>query len=367
MKLIPTLTEAFRIYNRARRFTGFKKYDGTPKQICKKIIKDCYNPLEHFFQVSNGHFCEFYVRDFAFCCEALVQLGYGKHVRNTIRYAFEKFTQYDRIATMITPKGVPYDFPSYGPDSLALFLYTITHTKSHAVAKKYKKFLQEQVQFFADYVVDKKTLLPRKWKHFSSIRDQTKRKASCYDATMVALVAKECETLGLDFPYSFSELRELLVTTYWNGSYFFNDLHKQAIVVGDANVFPFWTGVVTNETMRERTFASIQAAGLDRGMPLRYVSALDKKREKTRFNISGWLVPDYETDAVWAHLGFCYIRELGKVDKNKQRAHLRAYEKKIQRYRTFLEVYTNEGDPFRKRLYVTDEGMLWCCNWLALQ
>jgi hypothetical protein len=68
------LSEAWRIFNRsvyAKKY-GIKRYNGNAKEICRQIIKDCWNG--RYFQVSNGHFCEFYIRDFGWCVESLLKL-----------------------------------------------------------------------------------------------------------------------------------------------------------------------------------------------------------------------------------------------------------------------------------------------------
>jgi GH15 family glucan-1,4-alpha-glucosidase len=75
---------------------GVKQYSGNSEQICEQIIKDCYTKEKNYFMVSQGHFCEFYARDFGWCSEALLDLGYEQEVLNTLDYALGVF----RITSM---------------------------------------------------------------------------------------------------------------------------------------------------------------------------------------------------------------------------------------------------------------------------
>ncbi len=356
------------MFRRARRVRqqGFHRYTGTPERICQQIIDDTYDKENRHYRVSDGHFRDFFVRDFAFFCEDLVALGYKKEVRSTIEYALRQFKEHGRVRTLIGPTGKVRDYPSYGPDSLALLLYAITHTGNTDLGKQYRAFLQGEADYFVRYVIDPKTHLPYAHKRFTCMRDHAKRKASCYDATMIAVVARECEALGIRFPYSAKQAKGRLVETYWNGTYFFDDLKKQNIVVGDANVYPFWTGVVKDRHMLSETIIAIRAAGLDMPFPLRYVSTFDKDREEANLHFLNWFAKDYETDSVWMHMGLAYVRILSTIDKVAARKHLSAYRKNIERYGTFLELYDRDGQPFHTYFYWTDEAMSWCAGYLRL-
>lgn len=359
------LKEGLRMLQRARRVAkeGFRTYAGTPEEICSQIISDCFDHEKQYFRVSAGHFCEYYVRDFAFCCEALAQLGHAKEVRKTLAYALSRFEHKGRITTSINPEGKPFDYylPS-GPESIGLFLYSFTHTGNSDLAKRHAWFLQREV----DRVVrmtNPKTLLPRG--RYSTIRDHAQRPAACYDMVMLCVVAREAKALGLTFPYTEAQLKERLIKEYWNGSYFFQDARKQPIVISDANIFPFWTGIIADKKMLTSAVAAMQEAKLDDPFPIRYVSEAEKKEEKVDMHLAALLAPDYETSSIWMHLGLAYLRIL--PDRKLAKKHLNAYRALIEEHRTFLELYDNDGTPLRRRLYVSDEGMLWCANWLALR
>jgi len=362
------LKEALRMYKRATAITknGFRQYNGTDEEICTQIIDECYE--KKYFRVSTGHFCEFYVRDFAFCCEALITLGYSEQVRSTLQYALSIFKKNNRITTSISPDGIPFDFPAYAPDSLALFLLTLTRTKNDDLVRKDNNgaFLQSQINIFIEQVIDKTTVLPKK-RRFSGIRDHAKRKGSCYDMVMIAVVARESRLLGFDFPYTLEDITRTLLSTYWNGTYFFEDLQRQNIVVGDANVFPFWTGIIDDKEMMTDAFIAMQAARLDAPFPLRYVNSLDKKREGISLHLANMFAGDYETDSMWIHMGLCYMQLLTQINPALAKQHLAAYTRNIEKHKNFLEVYSNSAEPFRTAFYTCDEGMLWCANYLVLK
>ena len=131
MKLIH-ISEALRMFKRARRVSreGFKRYKGSPEHIAKQIIESCWNKEDKYFQVSSGHFNEFYCRDFGMCAEALVKLGHKKKVIQTLDYALNKFKQSGRITTSISPSGKCFDFPYYGADSLPFIIVSCEPDKS---------------------------------------------------------------------------------------------------------------------------------------------------------------------------------------------------------------------------------------------
>ena len=366
------LSEGLRMWRRARRVRreGFTRYEGLPEQVCLQILADCWDEQRQYFRVSPGHFCEFYTRDFALCCESLVEIGYAARVRKTLQYALGRFERHGRMTVAIGPDGTPFDYflPS-GPETVALFLYACDKSRNIDLLMKHKAFLQKEIDRIVHACIDSATLLPRVDRSFSTIRDHAKRKAPCYDAIMIALLAREAHHLGFRFPYDEKKIVDAIRTRYWNGAYFFQDLNRQDVVAGDANVFPFWTGLFTDREVRTRVITSICAAKLDDPLPLRYVSPHDARREKTKLSWVDLLAPDYETTSLWAHLGLAYVRVLAEDDPARARAHLAQYETLIEKYRTFLEVYEEyEGGvvPFSRLLYASDEGMLWCANWLAL-
>lgn len=353
----------FRRSMRVRR-EGFHRYDTEPEGICKQIIQDCWSDQNGYFMVSNGHFREFYMRDFAFCAEALRALGYHEKVTRTLHYALTRYQDADKITTAISPDGQPFDFPDWTPESLAWLLYTLVQTDNKALADEKREFLQKHIRRVAWDCIDQEKLIPRPDRRYQSLRDQVRAKASCYTAVMLAVIARDSRKLGLDFPYRWQDLRDALLREYWNGTYFFSDITKQDIVIGHANVFPFWTGIVEDKEILEQAMTSIMAAQLDEPFPLRYVNPLDKKREKKNIHFASLFSKDYMTDSIWTHLGLCYIQVLQSMDMGRAAMFLERYTDNVRTFRTFLELYGTNGDPYQTAFYMTDEAMLWCAPYL---
>lgn len=359
---IVQLSEAARIFRRSLkvRSKGFRKYSGNADDICRKIVKDCFN--RRYFQVSAGHFCEFYSRDFGWCADSLLKLGWKKEVVKTLSYALDVFSKNKRTATTISPSGKPFDFPCYAPDSLAYIIRSLARAKAFKLVREHKDFLNNEIEKFFRIVVDKDTGLVRKGRHFSSMKDYALRKSSCYDNVMCAVLAENAKKLGLENPLKDFNYKKLIKENFWAGSYFLDDLSGNKHVAGDANVFPFWLGVFDSRKMLRGAVSSMQSAGLDKPFPLRYTSS----REKGRFLLKELLVQNYEGNTIWAHLGPLFISLVKKVSRENFRHYYNQYKNLIERHCNYLEVFSPEGLPYHTPFYYSDESMLWAANFLAL-
>jgi hypothetical protein len=146
MPYLTYLSNAWNMFFRALRvkFRGFKRYSGNAEEICKNIIDDCWNGS--YFQTSTGHFNYFWTRDFGWCVEALVKLGYREKCIKTLDYALGIFAKHERITTTITPNKKPFNFPNkYAPESLPYIVYSLVITKAKLV-KKYEDFLNQEIK-----------------------------------------------------------------------------------------------------------------------------------------------------------------------------------------------------------------------------
>ena len=104
------LKEAWRIYKRSIKvkIRGIKKYKGDADEICRQAVKACWNGK--YFQVSAGHFSEFYMRDFGWSVDSLLKIGYGQEVRKTLEYVMNV---YSICLVRTTPWGVNTDEISF--------------------------------------------------------------------------------------------------------------------------------------------------------------------------------------------------------------------------------------------------------------
>ncbi|KYK27336.1 hypothetical protein AYK26_03700 [Euryarchaeota archaeon SM23-78] len=362
------LAEAVRIFSRniKVKLVGMKKYSGSDEDICNQIIKECYNKKKGYFMISNGHFCEFYARDFGWCVESLLNLGYRKEVLNTLGYALRTFEKYGRIEQSINPQGKPFTFPNkYSPDALAFIIRSLRLAKARELVKKYKKFLNKEIKRYYELVIDKETGLASMDKHFSSMKDYSFRQSSCYDNVMTGMLTSDLKKIkDLVNPFKKFDYQRLMIDNFWTGSYFLDDLSGLKIICGDANVLPFWSGLITDKEMLRKAVNSIRKEGLDKPFPLKYTS---KRFEEQRMIAKEILAGDYERDAVWAHMGLMYIEVVNMVNKKLAKYYLEQYKEQIEKHRNFLEVYDTNGKPFRTLFYYSDGGMLWAANYLYLK
>jgi hypothetical protein len=366
--LLIYISESARMFLRRIRvgFKGTHKYCGDADAICKQIIDSCYDKEKKYFMVSNsrGHFCEFYARDFGWCTEALLTLGYEKEVISTLDYALHVYEKHGRIEQSISPSGKPFTFPNkYSPDALAFLIRSLRLAKASDLVKKYKGFLNNEIQHYYDLVIDKNTGLVRNDKTFSSMKDHALRHSSCYDNVITGMLAQDLTVLGLNNPFKKWNYKKLLISNFWRREYFLDDLSGIKIICGDANVLPFWSGLITDKALLRKVINTIRSEGLDKPFPLKYASKKFKEHEMITGEI---LASGYERNSIWAHIGFMYIKIVSQVDIKLAIEYLGQYKKQIELYHNFLELYNSNGKPFRALLYYADEGMLWCANYLYL-
>lgn len=359
MNYIIALREGLRIFKRAQKIKmcGVKQYKGSAESICQQIIEDCWN--DKYFMVSNGHFCEFYMRDFGWCVDSLIKLGYRERCLKTIGRALEQYEKAGRLTTTITPDNKVIDVFSYSPDTLGYLLRTLRQLDAKNLVKKHQNFIKREVKRFFNLVIDKETGLVRKDRYFSSMKDHAKRKSACYDNCFAAVISECLHYFELDNPFGQWNYKKLIKDNFWKEYYFLDDLSGDTRVAGDANTFPFWLGVIDDKDMLKNSIKTMQENELDKPFPLKY-----ERGKNAKLNFADKLVSDYETNAIWVHMAFPYIEIVSRVDKEKAKEYLDSYKALIEKHKNFLEVYTDKGEPFMRTFYASDEGMLWAANWL---
>jgi hypothetical protein len=297
---VADLWRGLRMYKRSLKvkFKGFRQYSGSPEEICGAIVKGCWNGL--YFQTSRGHFSEFWTRDFGMCAGALINLGYKSEVLKTLDYALSKFSK-SHVATTISLRGRPVDFPTYSVDSLPFLFRALKLAEAKDLIEKYETFLLAEINYYITKVFDKETCMVKK-KHFSSIKDFAKRKSSTYDNSMLAMLKCDLHELNFYSPLHEFKIIAALRENLWNGKYFYDDINKKEVVTGDANVFPFWTGAINSKEMFRSCLEQMKKHNLDKPFPLRYSSSR-KKVSKTI--LTEVLAGSYERDSAWLHFRCC--------------------------------------------------------------
>ncbi len=336
-----------------------KKYDGNAETICKQIIKDCWNG--RFFQTSTQNFPQFWTRDFGFCTGSLIKLKYENEVHQTLRYALNRFKQSNKITTTITPGGKPFDFPKPAVDSLPYLIHAIKISKFPYYSFRY--FLNKEIKKFFDTFINEQNGLVRPELHVSSMKDFAIRRSSCYDNCLVAMLADDLQKMkNLQNPFKKFDYPSLIKRHFWNGHYFYDDLSKKHYFAGDANLFPFLFGIIDDQQMLKSSLHQIQAAGLDEPFPLRYT----QDRRNIHFIWQEIFLRNYESSAIWMHMGPLYVKLVKRVDFEQAREYKEKYTELIEKHRNFLEVFNSKGRPYGTPFYYCDRGMLWAANYLGL-
>lgn len=350
---------------------GFHKYHGDARAICAAIVHECYESHHGYYRVSIGNYCEFWVRDFAWCVAPLIRLGHSREVVHTLEYALGVFAREGAVTTTISPDGRPFDFPVYAVDSLPLLLFTIAEAQrlvtDSAIKQQlrdilfaYAPFLDMQVAVFREKVVGNGGLV--RPGHFSSMKDHSARLHSCYDQAMIALLDHCIKLLGLRERLPVHDYKAILLEHFWKDDHFVDALGS-SVISGDANIVPFWCGVVSDVHMFKRMVARIEREGLCDPLPLRYT-----RRKQDHHGVwQSFFAPNYEGDTVWAHMGMMYLDVLARHDPERARIALAQYARKIEEHKTFLELYEGNGKPYKSLVYMADESMLWCANWLDVE
>ena len=357
--IVDYATQGTRIFlNGLKSRVAPKKYHGNAREISEQIIKECWNGT--YFQTSTTNFTQFWTRDFGWCTASLLKLGYQTEVEKTLRYALNRFQINGKITTTLTPGGKPFDFPTYAVDSLPWLIHSIKLSKFPYY--NYKQFLTEQTQSFYNKVINPKLGLVRTDVQFSSMKDFALRKSSCYDNCMVAMLSRDLDELKLPNPFKGFNYQALILNHFWNGKYFYDDLRKQEYIAGDANLFPFLTGVIDDKNIRNLAFASISKDELDYPFPLKYT----KERLSLPFIWQETLLRNYESNSIWTHMGPLYIKILKDIDPKKAEHLKKVYTAVIEKHKTYPEVFFPDGTLYSSPVYNCDRGMLWAANYLIL-
>ena len=338
------------------KLNGWKKYRGSSEEICRQIINDCWN--NNYFQTSIGHFDDFWTRDFAWCCESLIKLGYENKVRKTLLFALNNFKNNNKITTTVTKQGKCFDFPNYSVDSLPYILHSLLITDKILIIEN-SEFLNHQINLFFDKVVDKETGLAIN-KHFSSIRDHYIRNSCCYDNCMVGMLAEDLKKIKeINNPLKDYNYKKLIKENFWHDNYFAE--HKNSsITSGDSLIFPFWTGLFKSRKMFNNCVEKIKELNLDNPLPLKYSN--NNKGKKVFASV---FAPNYEGTAIWAHLGMIYLQLLKKYNKKEFEIQHNNYKELIENNKNFLEVFNKKNQPYKSLFYHSDQGMLWASIFLT--
>ncbi len=366
---------------RARRaLVGHRTYPGDAAAILRAGLEDCWSG--EYLTASPGHYRQFWTRDTGFAAGALVRLGgpWPARLVSSVGWALGVWRgRRSHVTTTINPLlRWPVDVFDYGVDSLPLLLASLqalarsedsaAATAAEALARKHGDWIEAEVRYFVDRVVDPGTGLVRSDRHFSAHRDTFKNGSTAYANTMVALLARTVvetgwgpDLLSRHFEGSGgSRSRDwgsLLRRHFWAGDRFRDSLGVDD-TTGEANVVPFWAGVVDDQAMLGTALETLRREGYTTPYPLRFTTGGPSVGLLLAYAL--WS-PDYQTTTSWTSLGSMYLALLRRVDPAAAAIEIDRMRRLIEAHGTFWEVLDGDGQPWRSRsrLAVSDVSMLW--------
>lgn len=365
------LAYAMNLIVRARRgILGPKRHAGEARRIIRISIRDCWNG--RCLTASGGHFHQFWTRDLCFSSVALARLSESHRaaVLRSLEWAIHTWRRRaSHITTTIHYFDQPVDIFDYGVDCLPLLLAALRQLGGAPLLRQHRDWLMREVAQYVDEVVDTTTGLVRSDRKFSAHRDTMVNRCNAYGNSMVALLAKTLRELQWEVPSSLRQLAEeparLLMTEFWDERGYFVDERGDSRPSGEGNIWPFWTGVVTDPALLRRALAALESHGLADPLPLKYEAT---RRPESEPRIIRFLMPDYQGATVWTSLGSMYMRLQQSVDPATAQPAIDRYRDWIQREGVFWEVMDDETRRRYWSSFVTqsDEGMLWSAIFLDL-
>jgi len=348
-----------------RQVRGHTRHRGDAASIVRACIEACWNGRT--FTASPGHFDMFWTRDLCFSAPSLIRVGEGERVRASLAYALDAWERRrSHVTTTINYLDRPADVFAYGVDSLPLLLAALRAADATDLVERHRAWLAAEIADFAHRVVDSTTGLVRSDRTYSAHRDTVVNRGNAYGNTMVALLAKTiAETGWFESPFErrfVGDHGRLLRERFWVGDHL-RDVLGDDTVSGEANVWPFYAGVLTDPPMVATALAYLDEHGFCDPYPLRYETARRPEREVW---FTRHVLPDYQGSTVWTSLGGIYLQLLGGVDPARAAAETARYAEWVERDGTFWEVLDARGRPWvsPRRLFIGEESMLWSAIFL---
>ena len=348
-----------------RQVRGHTRHPGEAAAIVQACIEACWNGRT--FTASPGHFDMFWTRDLSFSVPSLVRLGHGERVRDSLGYALDVWNRRrSHVTTTIHYFDRPGDVFEYGVDSLPLFMAALRSAGATDLVERHAAWLQAEVTHFYDTVVDPSTGLVRSDRKFSAHRDTVVNRSNVYGNTMVALLAKTIEETGwVDSPFERhfeGDYGRLLLEHFWVEDHFRDALGDET-VSGEANIWPFYAGVIGDPERIAPALRYLDDNGFCDPYPLRYETSRRPEREVW---LTRHVLPDYQGSTVWTSLGAMYLQVLRSVDPILATRETARYVEWIERDGTFWEVMNALGQNWvsPRWIMIGEESMLWSAIFL---
>ena len=348
-----------------REFRGHTRHPGDAAAIVRACIDACWNGRT--FTASPGHFDMFWTRDLSFSVPSLIRLGHGERVHRSLAHALDVWARRrSHITTTIHYFDRPGDVFEYGVDSLPLFLAALRTADATDLVERHRPWLEAEIAHYYDTVVDPRSGLVRSDRKFSAHRDTVVNRSNAFGNSMVALLAKTIEETGWfasPFERHFEgDYGRLLIEHFWVEDHFRDALGDET-VSGEANIWPFYTGVMADPLHVAAALRYLDANGFCDPYPLRYETSRRPEREVW---LTRHVLPDYQGSTVWTSLGAMYLQVLRTVDPLLAASETARYVSWIERDGTFWEVMNASGQNWvsPRWIMIGEESMLWSAIFL---
>ena len=369
-----------------RALVGHRRYPGDAVAILRAGLDDCWSG--EYLTASPGHYRQFWMRDTGFAAPSLVRLGgvWPARLHSSLAWAIDIWRgRGSHVTTTINPLlRWPVDVFDYGVDSLPMLLASLQAlarsedaaeaSAAEALALRHRDWLESEIRHFVDRVVDPGTGLVRSDRHYSAHRDTFRNRSTAYANAMVAVLARIVAETGWGpelLSHHFDALpgdggsgesrsrdwSSLLRRHFWTGDRFRDQLGTDE-TSGEANVVPFWLGVVDDPAMQAAALETLRRDGYTAPYPLRFSTSTPSVGLLLAYRL--WS-PDYQTTTSWTSLGSMYLALLRRSDPAAAAVELGRMRGLIEDHGTFWEVLDGQGEPWRSRsrLSVSDVSMLW--------
>lgn len=344
-----------------RYFSKQTKFEGSAREICHAIIEQCWNGT--FYRTSTGNFTYFWIRDFAAVSESLCALGYKDRVIATLRWALSYYVKRGAVSLCITPRGRLFDVPAKGIDTLPWLIHAIW-ISGYEMSTEERAFISKMLREYCEDFIDPESghLVSRVG--FAELRDSVLYDRSAYAVALVGHMASCCKQLGLSevFPYSIDTYRELLLSHYWNGSYFSADYSNKSFS-SECALVPFVLGLIQDDQKLDATLNYIRDQNLARPYPIRYTHTPQNFRYRLWART---VMRNYAGDTIWTWHGVYYLKLLRARNHSETEAQEKSFATMIEQYQTFPELLNPDGSLYKSLIYKSSEGMVWAALYIEL-
>ncbi len=347
---------------------GFRKpkpvrYEGTAVEICERAAKACWNG--RYFQAGGDHFSQLWIRDFALALPGLLDLGMQEESRATLRFALDAYAKTGRVTTTVLPSGIAVDVFRMAADSLPFLLYALLLTESLDLLVEHNGLLAAALNDYADAVTDPVTGALRTDTYFPTAKDMVTLPGSCSALAFIGWTDELAwEIPGLGSPFHGVDFHELLVEGYWEQDHFINDPESR-MLSADANLWPFWCGVVDDGRREQKAIRALQNAGLEQPFPLKYHAARTPSHEHP---VARAFVPNYQGNTIWTMLALQWIERVSLYDPEKARDYLRKTAAWVESNGNWIELFEPDGSkPYEGPFgHGAAQGLIWAANFPRL-